>query len=99
MVMDILQGADNKLGQFLNQDIYGLANQRNSLRYSLESCPSLVWRNVNKPSLAIKYVGRVQTSAAMLKTFTRQLKSLSLAEGQPEKPLIEGNQTSQLTRL
>ncbi len=37
-----LQGADNKLGQFLSQDIYATANHRNCLRHSLESCPSLV---------------------------------------------------------
>jgi hypothetical protein len=37
-----VQGADNKLGQFLNQDIYRPANHRNNLRHSLESCPSLV---------------------------------------------------------
>jgi hypothetical protein len=39
---DDIQGADNKLGQFLNQDIYGTANHRNNLRHSLESCRSLV---------------------------------------------------------
>jgi len=37
-----VQGADNKLGQFLIQDIYATANHRNCLRHSLESCPSLV---------------------------------------------------------
>ncbi len=37
-----IQGADNKLGQFLIQDIYATANHRNCLRYSLESCPSLL---------------------------------------------------------
>jgi hypothetical protein len=37
-----LQGADDKLGQFLVQDIEAWANHRNILRHSLESCPSLV---------------------------------------------------------
>ncbi len=37
-----VQGADDKLGQFLDQDIEALANHRNVLRHSLESCPSLV---------------------------------------------------------
>jgi hypothetical protein len=37
-----IQGADNKLGHFLSQDIYATANHRNYLRHSLESCPSLV---------------------------------------------------------
>ncbi len=46
----IIQGADNKLGQFL------------SLKHSLESCPSLVWCNVNKTSLATKYAGRIPNS-------------------------------------
>jgi hypothetical protein len=32
-----LQGADNKLGQFLSQDIYATANHRNCLQHSLES--------------------------------------------------------------
>ncbi len=49
-----IQGADNKLGQFLSQDMYATANHRNCLRHSLESCPSLVWCNVNRPSLAKK---------------------------------------------
>ncbi len=38
-----IQGADNKLGQFLSQDIYATANHRNCLQHSLESWPSLVW--------------------------------------------------------
>ncbi len=66
-----IQGADNKLGQFFNQDIYGTANHRNNLRHSLESCPSLVWRNVNKPSLDIKYVGREWNFCSYAKSFTR----------------------------
>ncbi len=42
-VKDIrVQGADNKLGQFLIHDIYATANHRICLRHSLESCPSLV---------------------------------------------------------
>jgi hypothetical protein len=37
-----IQGADNKLGQFLSPDIWATANHRNCLRHSLESCESLV---------------------------------------------------------
>jgi hypothetical protein len=40
--LPLVQGADNKLGQFFNQDIYRTDNHRNILRHSLESCPSLV---------------------------------------------------------
>jgi hypothetical protein len=47
-------GADDKLGQFLDQDIEATANHRNVLRHSLESCPSLVSPNVNKPSIFTK---------------------------------------------
>ncbi len=50
----ILQGADNKLGQFLGQDIEASANHRNVLRHSLESYLSLVSHNVSKPSLVTK---------------------------------------------
>ncbi len=46
-----IQGADNKLGQFLGQDIEASANHKNVLRHSLESFSSLVSRNVSKPSL------------------------------------------------
>jgi hypothetical protein len=49
-----IQGADDKLGQFLDQDIEASANHRNVLRHSLESCPSLVSFNVNKASIFIK---------------------------------------------
>jgi hypothetical protein len=49
-----IQGADDKLGQFLDQDIETSANHRNVLRHSLESCPSLVSFNVNKASIFIK---------------------------------------------
>ncbi len=49
-----VQGADNKLGQFLGQDIEATANHRNVLRHSLESYSSLVSRNVSKPSLDTK---------------------------------------------
>ncbi len=49
-----IQGADNKLGQFLGQDIEASANHRNVLRHSLESYPSQVSRNVSKPSLDTK---------------------------------------------
>ncbi len=65
----LLQGADNKLGQFLNQDIYRTDNHRNILRHSLERWPSLVCRNVNKLSLAIKYVGRVRNFCSCAKSF------------------------------
>ncbi len=43
-----IQGADDKLGQFLDQDIEASANHRNVLQHSLESCPSLVSHNVKK---------------------------------------------------
>ncbi len=49
-----IQGADDKLGQFLDQDIKASANHRNVLRHSLVSCPSLVSPNVNKPTLFSK---------------------------------------------
>jgi hypothetical protein len=49
-----LQGADNKLGQFLGQDIEATANHRNVLRHSLKSYSSLVSRNVSKPKLDTK---------------------------------------------
>ncbi len=50
----VVQGADDKLGQFLDQDIQALANHRNVLRQSLESCPSLVSPNLNKLSIFTK---------------------------------------------
>jgi hypothetical protein len=46
-----LQGADDKLGQFLDQDFESSANHKNVLRHSLESCPSLVSPNLKKPSI------------------------------------------------
>ncbi len=49
LLVKTVQGADDKLGQFLDQDIEASANHRNVLRHSLESCPSLVSPNVNKP--------------------------------------------------
>ncbi len=49
-----VQGADDKLGQFLDQDIEASTNHRNVLRHSLESYPSLVSPNVNKPSIFTK---------------------------------------------
>jgi hypothetical protein len=49
-----IQDADNKLGQFLGQDIEARANHRNVLRHSLESYSSLVSRDVSKPSLDTK---------------------------------------------
>ncbi len=45
-----IQGADDKIGQFLDQDIEASANHKNVLRHSLDSCPSLVSPNVKKPS-------------------------------------------------
>jgi hypothetical protein len=53
-VFEHLQGADNKLGQFLGQDIEASANHRNVLRHSLESYSSLVSRNISKTSLVTK---------------------------------------------
>ncbi len=49
-----IQGADDKLGQFLDQDFEASANHTNVLRHSLESCPSLVSPNVKKPSIFTK---------------------------------------------
>jgi hypothetical protein len=49
-----IQGADNKLGQFLGQNIEATANHRNVLQHSLESYSSLVSRNVSKPSFDTK---------------------------------------------
>ncbi len=49
-----IQGADDKLGQFLDQDFEASANHRNVMRHSLESCPSLVSPNVKKPSIFTK---------------------------------------------
>ena len=49
-----VQGADDKLGQFLNQDIEASANHRNVLRHSLESYSSQISCNVSKPSLVTK---------------------------------------------
>ncbi len=39
---EYIQGADDKLGQFLSQDIWATANHRNCLQHSLESCASLL---------------------------------------------------------
>ncbi len=49
-----IQGADDKLGQFLDQDIEATANHRNVFLHFLESCPSLVSPYVNKPSIFTK---------------------------------------------
>ncbi len=49
-----IQGADDKLGQFLDQDIEASASHRNFLRHSLKSCSSLVSPNVNKPLISTK---------------------------------------------
>jgi hypothetical protein len=67
-----IQGANNKLGQFLGQDIEASAYHRNVLRHSLESYSSLVSRNVSKPSLVTKCVGRVQNSCSCPKSFARR---------------------------
>jgi outer membrane protein TolC len=51
------QMADSQLDvipELVDQDIEASANHRNVLRHSLESCPSLVSFNVNKPSIFIK---------------------------------------------
>jgi hypothetical protein len=53
-----IQGADDKLGQFLNQDIEASASHRNVLRHFLESYTSLLSRNADKPSLIIKIWGQ-----------------------------------------
>jgi hypothetical protein len=49
-----IQGADDKLGQFLDQDIEASASHRNFLRHSIKSCSSLVSPNVNKPLISTK---------------------------------------------
>jgi hypothetical protein len=49
-----IQGADDKLGQFLDQDIEASASHRNVLRHFLKSCSSLVSPNVNKPLIFTK---------------------------------------------
>jgi hypothetical protein len=54
IILPYIQGADNKLGQFLGQDIEATANHRKVLRHSLESYSSLVSCNVSKPSLDTK---------------------------------------------
>ncbi len=70
-----IQGADDKLGQFLYQDNEALADHRNVLRHSLESCPSLVSPNVNKLSIFKKYVGRMQNLCSSPKSFALRNKS------------------------
>jgi hypothetical protein len=49
-----IQGADDKLGQFLDQDIEASASHRNFLRHSLKSCSSLVSPNENKLLISTK---------------------------------------------
>jgi hypothetical protein len=51
---DTVQGADDKLGQFLDQDIEASAYHRSVLRHSLESCSSVVSPNLNKLSIFTK---------------------------------------------
>jgi hypothetical protein len=57
------------------------------VRHSLESCPSLVLHNINKPSFSYKIYRQI---AELLQLFKKlhvptQPKSPRLAEGQPEK--------------
>ncbi len=66
-----IQGADNKLVQFFIQDIYATAKHRICLRHSLESCPSLVWCNVNRPSLAKNIPAEHQILWRCAKSFAR----------------------------
>jgi hypothetical protein len=73
--MMYLQGADDKLGQFFDQDIEALDNHRNVLRYSLESCPSLVSPNLNKHQYLQKCIGRVQYLYSSPKSFACRKKS------------------------
>jgi hypothetical protein len=49
-----IQGADDKLGQFLNQSFKATDYRRNVFQHSLESCTFLVLHNVNKLSLFLK---------------------------------------------
>jgi hypothetical protein len=61
-VSGYIQGADDKLGQFLDQDFEASANHRNVLRHSLESCPSLVSPNVKKTINIYKNMYRMQNT-------------------------------------
>jgi hypothetical protein len=54
LVLFNIQGADYKLEQLLNQSIKATDYRRNVFQLSLESCTSLVLRNVNKLSLFLK---------------------------------------------
>jgi hypothetical protein len=60
-----LQGADDKLGQFLNQDIEASANHRNVLRHCLENYTSLLSRNADNPSPVMK-ICRLSTKLLQL---------------------------------
>jgi hypothetical protein len=75
IILSHIQGADDKLGQFLDQDIEASANHRNVLQHSLESCPSLVSFNVNKPSIFIKICRQNQNLCRCPKSFARRKKS------------------------
>ncbi len=55
---EYIQGADDKLGQFLDQDIEASAYHRNCLRHSLEGCRSLVSGNINQLSFSYKICGQ-----------------------------------------
>ncbi len=71
----LIQGADDKLGRFLDQDIEASANHRNVLRHSLESCPSLfnlMWTN---HEYLQKNVGRIQNLCNSAKSFACRKKS------------------------
>ncbi len=70
-----IQGVDDKLGQFLDQDIEASANHRNVLRHSLKSCPSLVSPNVNKPSIFTKMCRQSTKLVSSPKSFARRKKS------------------------
>ncbi len=61
-----IQVADDKSGQFLDQDIEASASHRNVLRYFLKSFSSLVSPNVNKPLILTK-ICRQKTCEAVLK--------------------------------
>ena len=69
-----VQGADDILGQFLDQDFEASANHRNILRHSLESCPSLVSPNVKNHQYLQKYVGRIQNLYNSPKSFAHRKK-------------------------
>jgi len=71
----LLQGADDKLGKFLDQDIEASANHRNVLRHFEKL--SISGFTLYKQTINIykKYVGWIQNLSSSPKSFARQKKS------------------------